>query len=123
MLAKVNPTTTKSWQNLRRHFEKIQNIHMKTLFAEDSRRFDKFSNRFKDLIVDYSKNRITQDTLKGLIALAEECELKNAIKNMFSGEKINETENRAVLHIALRNRGKPPHFRQYLIDITDGAHK
>ena len=108
MLNKKNPTTTKNWQNLRRHFEKTKNLHMRTLFAEDPQRFDKFSILFNDLIVDYSKNRITQDTLKGLIALAEECELKNAIKNMFSGEKINETENRAVLHIALRNRANNP---------------
>ena len=108
MLNKKNPTTTKSWQNLQRYFEKTKNIHMKTLFAEDSQRFDKFSIRFKDLIVDYSKNRITEETLKGLIALAEECDLKNAIENMFSGAKINETENRAVLHIALRNRANNP---------------
>jgi glucose-6-phosphate isomerase len=108
MLAKMNPTTTKSWQNLRRHFENTKNIHMKTLFAEDPRRFDKFSIRFNDLLVDFSKNRITQETLKGLIALAEECDLKNAIENMFSGTKINETENRAVLHIALRNRASTP---------------
>ena len=108
MLAKMNPTTTKSWQNLRRHFENTKNIHMKTLFAEDPRRFDKFSIRFNDSLVDFSKNRITEETLKGLIALAEECDLKNAIENMFSGTKINETENRAVLHIALRNRANNP---------------
>jgi glucose-6-phosphate isomerase len=104
----MNPTTTKSWQNLCRHYEKTKNLHMRTLFAEDPRRFDRFSIRFNDLIVDYSKNRITEETLKVLIALAEECDLKNAIENMFSGAKINETENRAVLHIALRNRGNSP---------------
>ena len=108
MLNKKNPTTTKSWQNLRRHYEKTKNLHMRALFAEDPQRFDKFSIRFNDLIVDYSKNRITQETLKGLIALAEECDLKKAIENMFSGIKINETENRAVLHIALRNRANNP---------------
>ena len=108
MLNKKNPTTTKSWNNLRRQYEKTKNLHMRTLFAEDPRRFDRFSIRFNDLIVDYSKNRITEETLKALIALAEECDLKNAIENMFSGEKINETENRAVLHIALRNRGNSP---------------
>ena len=81
---------------------------MRTLFAEDPQRFDKFSIRFNDLIVDYSKNRITEETLKALIAFAEDCDLKNAIENMFSGEKINETENRAVLHIALRNRSNNP---------------
>ena len=100
MLNKKNPTTTKSWNNLRRQYEKTKNLHMRTLFAEDPRRFDRFSIRFNDLIVDYSKNRITQETLKVLIALAEECDLKKAIENVFSGAKINETENRAVLHIA-----------------------
>jgi glucose-6-phosphate isomerase len=108
MLAKVNPTTTKSWQNLRRHFEKIRNIHMKTLFAADPQRFDKFSIRFNDIIVDFSKNRITEETLERLIGLAEAAGLKNAINDMFSGEKINETEDRAVLHTALRNRGNTP---------------
>jgi len=108
MLNKKNPTTTKSWQNLRRHYEKTKNLHMRALFAEDPRRFDKFSIRFNDLLVDYSKNRITQETLKVLIALAEECDLKKAIENIFSGTKINETENRAVLHIALRNRASNP---------------
>ena len=108
MLAKMNPTTTKSWQNLRRHYEETKNLHMRDLFAEDPRRFDKFSVRFNDLLVDYSKNRITAETLKGLMALAEECDLKEAIENMFSGAKINETENRAVLHIALRNRANNP---------------
>ena len=108
MLAKVNPTTTKSWQNLRRHFEKIQNIHMKTLFAEDPQRFDKFSIHFNDIIVDFSKNRVTEKTLERLIGLAEACGLKNAINDMFSGKKINETEDRAVLHTALRNRDNTP---------------
>jgi glucose-6-phosphate isomerase len=108
MLAKMNPTTTKSWQNLRRHYEKTKSLHMRDLFAEDSRRFDKFSICFNDLLVDYSKNRITEETLKGLIALAEECDLNNAIEKMFGGAKINETENRAVLHIALRNRANNP---------------
>ena len=108
MLNKKNPRSTKSWQNLRRHYEKTKNLHMRALFAEDPRRFDKFSIRFNDLLVDYSKNRITQETLKVLIALAEECDLKKAIENIFSGAKINETENRAVLHIALRNRASNP---------------
>jgi len=108
MLTKMNPTTTKSWQNLRRHYEKSKTLHMRDLFAEDPRRFDQFSIRIKDMIVDYSKNRITAETLKHLIALAEECGVKEAIDNMFDGERINETENRAVLHIALRNRENTP---------------
>ena len=108
MLSKMNPTTTKSWQNLRRHYEKVKTHHMRDLFAEDPRRFDQFSIRFNDMIVDYSKNRITAETLKGLIGLAEECDLKKAIENMFGGAKINETEDRAVLHLALRNKDNTP---------------
>ena len=108
MLAKKNPTTTKSWQNLQRHYETAKDIHMRDLFADDPRRFDKFSTQFNDILVDYSKNRITEETIKNLIALAEECDLKKAIGQMFAGKKINETENRAVLHIALRNRENTP---------------
>jgi glucose-6-phosphate isomerase len=108
MLPKVNPITTKSWQILGRHYVKMKKVHMKTLFAENPQRFEKFSSRFNDMLIDYSKNRITEETLKLLIALAEDCDLKGAIENMFSGEKINETENRAVLHIALRNRSNTP---------------
>jgi glucose-6-phosphate isomerase len=104
MLNKLNPTTTKSWQNLERHYEKTRNLHMKTLFAEDPHRFNKFSIRFNDILFDYSKNRITEETITLLIALAKASGLTTAIDNMFSGEKINETENRAVLHTALRNR-------------------
>jgi len=108
MFPKLNPVTTKSWQILSRHYTKMKKVHMKTLFAEDPQRFEKFSCRFNDILIDFSKNRITAETLKLLIALAEECGLKRAIENMFSGEKINETENRAVLHIALRNRDSAP---------------
>ncbi len=108
MLAKKYPTTTKSWQNLSRHYETVKDLHMRDLFADDPRRFDKFSIRFNNILVDYSKNRITQETIKNFIALAEECDLKKAIDNMFTGEKINETENRAVLHTALRNRDDTP---------------
>ncbi len=81
---------------------------MKTLFAEDPHRFNEFSIRFNDILVDYSKNRITEETVKLLKALAEESGLKDAIENMFGGERINETENRAVLHTALRNRNNTP---------------
>ena len=108
MFVKVNPTSTKSWQNLSRHYEKTKHVHMKTLFAEDPQRFAKFSIRFNDIIVDFSKNRITAETIKLLITLAEASGLKNSIENMFGGEKINTTENRAVLHTALRNRDNHP---------------
>jgi glucose-6-phosphate isomerase len=108
MLPKVNPIMTKSWQSLNRHYAKMKKIHMQTLFAEDPQRFNKFSRRFNDMLIDFSKNRITEETLKLLIALTKECDVKSAIEKMFSGEKINETENRAVLHIALRNRNNAP---------------
>jgi glucose-6-phosphate isomerase len=81
---------------------------MRELFAEDPGRFETFSIRFNDIMVDYSKNRITEETLKSLIALAEECELGKAIESMFAGHRINETEDRAVLHTALRNRDNTP---------------
>ena len=108
MLAKKNPTATKSWQKLRQHYEKIKDLHMRDLFAKDPRRFETFSIRFNDIIVDYSKNRITKETIKSLIALADECELGNAIDSMFAGKRINETENRSVLHTALRNTDNTP---------------
>jgi len=108
MLTKIDPTTTKSWKNLSDHFEQMKSVHMWDLFSEDSERFDKFSLRFNDILVDYSKNIITEETKKLLISLAEEVDLQDGIEKMFTGDKINETENRAVLHIALRNRGNAP---------------
>ena len=108
MLQKVNPTETKSWRQLREHFEKIKDIQMKDLFANDPQRFSRFSIRFKDILLDYSKNRITEETLQLLLKLADESGLSDAIQQMFDGAKINETENRAVLHIALRNRENSP---------------
>ena len=108
MLKKTDPTRTKSWQALVSHFEEIINTHMKDLFHSDPRRFEKFSIRFKDILVDYSKNRITEETLDLLIQLAEDVHLADAIEKMFQGDSINETENRAVLHVALRNRHNHP---------------
>ncbi|UCH20654.1 MAG: glucose-6-phosphate isomerase, partial [Deltaproteobacteria bacterium] len=105
---KINPTKTRSWQKLAGHFEKIKAVHMRDLFTRDPQRFQKFSIRFNGILVDYSKNRITEETLQLLIGLAEKADLKNAIESMFSGKKINETENRAVLHVALRNRENTP---------------
>ncbi len=104
MLKKMDPTKTQSWQRLAVHAESVKPLHMKALFAEDPQRFERFSIRLDDLIVDFSKNRITQETLDLLIGLAEECGVRDAIGSMFAGEPINETENRAVLHVALRNR-------------------
>jgi glucose-6-phosphate isomerase len=98
----VNPTKTASWKQLQNHFEGLKGVHMKDLFAQDRNRADKFTIKWEDFYLDYSKNRITEETLIGLIKLAEEVKLKDAIDCQFSGEIINQTEGRAVLHPALR---------------------
>ena len=108
MLRKIDPTATKSWKKLTGHFEQMKSVHMRDLFSEDPGRFDKFSLLFNDMLVDYSKNIITDETKKLLIGLADEVDLKDGIEKMFRGDKINETENRAVLHVALRNRENSP---------------
>ena len=108
MFPKVNPTITPSWQALRQHRQLFEDVQMKDLFYNDPERFSRFSLQFGDLLFDYSKNIVTENTVEILLQLAEECQLKDAIEAMFTGEKINETENRAVLHTALRNfSGKP----------------
>ncbi len=104
MLPRINPTSTQAWFLLKKHFEEEMNRkHMRDLFAAEPERFQKFSLCLEDLVFDYSKNIINQKTLKLLLELAEDCKLKDAIKAMFDGDKINETEGRAVLHTALRN--------------------
>jgi glucose-6-phosphate isomerase len=108
MLKKIKPTTTRSWAALCDHFDRVRDIHLRDLFAEDGDRFQEFSLRFKDILVDCSKNRITGETLELLMGLARETGVEDAIQNMFSGERINETEGRAVLHVALRNSGGRP---------------
>ncbi len=104
MLNRQNPTRTKAWKKLEAHFQLLKDRHMKGLFAEQPGRFERFSIQFEDMLVDFSKNRITEQTLQLLLELAEECRLRESIEQMFTGEKINETEGRAVLHTALRNR-------------------
>ena len=108
MLTKINPTKTKSWKKLKEHYKVMKNRHMVDLFRRDLKRFSRFSLRFEDVVVDYSKNIITQETLRLLLGLARECKLKGAIERMFIGDEINETEKRAVLHVALRNRSNTP---------------
>ncbi|MCU0593568.1 MAG: glucose-6-phosphate isomerase [Desulfobacterales bacterium] len=108
MLPKIDPTATAAWKKLAAHHAEMQRMHLKRLFAEDPERFAKFSIRFDDILVDYSKNRVTIETLSLLQSLAEACGLKAAIEKMFAGEPINETEGRAVLHTALRNRANTP---------------
>lgn len=106
MLPKINPTTTQAWFLLKKHYEdEMSRTKMKDLFKADEKRFQKFSVQQPQLLFDYSKNILTEKTLQLLLQLAEECKLKDAIHAMFSGLKINETENRAVLHTALRNFG------------------
>lgn len=105
----INPTQTAAWQALQKHFDEMKDVTIADLFAKDGDRFSKFSATFDDqMLVDYSKNRIAEETLAKLQDLAKECDLAGAIKSMFSGEKINRTENRAVLHVALRNRSNTP---------------
>ena len=97
-----------TWKELANHFSKISTVKMRTLFNEDARRFEKFSLTYDDILFDYSKNHITEETIDLLIALVECLDLRVWIERMFSGEKINFTENRAVLHTALRNRSDAP---------------
>jgi glucose-6-phosphate isomerase len=110
MLPKVNPTKTRAWKKLKEHYRLMKNRRMVDMFREDAQRSTKFSIRWGELLVDYSKNLITEETLRLLLDLAAECRLSEAIGKMFAGKKINETEGRAVLHIALRNRSNTPIF-------------
>src|SRR4051794_14378190 len=113
MFPKNNPTNTQAWLLLKRHYdEEMQRTHLRKLFASDVDRFKKFSAWFDDILFDYSKNIINSKTLQLLFQLAEECQLKDGIAAMFEGEKINETENRSVLHVALRSFSD----REYLVD-------
>lgn len=120
MFPKINPSTTNSWNNLQAHFEEMKDVHMKNLFAKDENRFDKFSIQTEELLFDFSKNIITDKTMQLLRQLAADCQLPEAIKAMFSGEKINNSEKRAVLHTALRNFSNEPvvvEGRDIMIDV------
>ncbi len=112
MLPKINPTTTKAWEQLREHAEKMKTVHLRGLFSNDPRRFDTFSITEPDLLFDYSKNIITPETISLLLELAKQCKLKEAIAAMFNGDMINETEHRSVLHTALRNFSKDPVYSE-----------
>ncbi|MGR6981065.1 glucose-6-phosphate isomerase [Testudinibacter sp. P27/CKL/0425] len=112
----INPTTTKAWQALEAHKQQQQAVTIAQLFAQDNARFERYSLEFNnEILVDFSKNPINQDTLNLLRQLANECALPQAIEAMFGGEKINRTENRAVLHTALRNRSN----QAVLVDGND----
>ena len=108
MLPGINPTTTKAWKELEAYYAEFNGTHMKDLFAKDSERFNKYSLRFEDILLDFSKNRIDEKVMSLLMQLANECGLKSAIDSVFAGEAINVTEGRAVLHSALRNRSNTP---------------
>ncbi|MCG6201405.1 glucose-6-phosphate isomerase [Psychromonas antarctica] len=109
MLKNINPTQTAAWSDLQALFAKHEKMAMSDLFAKNPDRFKQFSRQFEDsLLVDFSKNLITEEILGKLVELAEQVDLKGAIKAQFSGQKINVTEGRAVLHSALRNRSNTP---------------
>lgn len=108
MLPNINFTTTQAYKYLTDHYIDLAPQHLKDLFAADGQRFNKFSVLFEDILVDFSKNRIDDQTLSLLVQLAKECRLNEAIEAMFKGDKINVTENRPVLHVALRNRSNEP---------------
>ena len=97
-----------AWKALDAHYKKTAKMHMRTLFEKDPHRFAKFSLMVNDILLDYSKNRVTEETMLLLLKLAEQADVKGWIEKMFAGEKINLTENRAVLHVALRNRSNRP---------------
>ncbi len=101
-------TQLTTWKALQAHYQEMQHVQMRELFARDPHRFDRFSLRFEDILFDYSKNRITEKTMALLVDLARQSGLPQKIGAMFTGEKINVTEDRAVLHVALRNRSNRP---------------
>lgn len=108
MLNRQNPLQTAAWAALQVHYDAMKDQSMSDLFVENPRRFEQFSLELEDLLVDFSKNIISEETLALLIDLANETGLAAGIASMFGGEKINETEDRAVLHVALRNLSGDP---------------
>ena len=108
MLPKINPTETAAWKSLIEHQVEMKKVQMKDMFKKNPKRFEQMSIKFEDILFDYSKNIINEKTLEKLFELAEECKVKVAREAMFSGEKINQTENRAVMHTALRNFSDTP---------------
>jgi len=108
MLQRQNPTQTAAWKSLESHYEQMKKIHLKDLFNADPNRFKHFSLRMGDLLVDYSKNIITDKTMQLLYDLAKETKWRDGVEKMFAGDVINETEGRSVLHVALRNRSGNP---------------
>lgn len=139
-LQNTDPTTTQAWKKLTQHYGITKDIHLKTLFSADANRADKFSLSWNDFLFDFSKNRISEETLSLLVELAHEVSLKDAISKYFKGEAINQTENRAVLHTALRAKKSDSvlvdgvnvipevyevkeHIRSFTNDIISGTKK
>src|SRR5215218_6928945 len=110
MFPKINPTGTKAWKELEQHSLLMKQMHMKDLFRHDPQRFQKFSFCFDETVLDFSKNMITEETVKLLMQLARECKLTEAIEALFEGDFINQTEHRSVLHMALRNFSDKPFY-------------
>jgi glucose-6-phosphate isomerase len=110
MLPHINPTSTAAWNIVKENAERLKKNHLKQLFIEDKERFQKFSYCLNDTVFDLSKNLIDEPSLKALLQLADECKLKDGITALFNGDLINETEQRAVLHTALRNFSGQPVF-------------
>lgn len=108
MFPKINPTQTPAWKKLKEQADWMTGARISKLFTLDPQRFEKFSLRFEDILFDYSKNIITEETMELLLELAAECKVKEGIEAMFNGEHINQTEDRAVLHTALRNLSGEP---------------
>ncbi len=108
MFPTVNPTTTAAWKELEAYFKTFKGIQIKDLFAKDAERFEKYSVTFEDMLVDFSKNLVDDRVFSLFMQLARECGLQEAIVSQFVGEKINKTEDRPVLHTALRNRANTP---------------
>lgn len=107
-LKAIDPTTTHAWEELEAHISQLDDTSLTEIFAADPRRFDKYHLDACGILVDFSKNLVTDGTMKLLYELAEETEVKDAVEKMFTGDKINQTEDRAVLHTALRNRDNTP---------------
>ena len=117
-LKSINPTTTSAWKKLESHFNSIKDDHMKDWFAQNPNRANEFTIEWDDFYVDYSKNRITSETIELLLNLADEVDLRDAISKYFEGDIINETEGRAVLHTALRAL-KDSNINQGGVNVVD----
>ena len=115
-------TRSPAWKALKTHHKAMAGVHMRDLFAQDGKRFDKYTLRFNDLLLDYSKNIITDTTLQLLLDLAREAKVLEHAASMFNGDKINFTENRSVLHVALRNRSNRPILCERK-DVMPGVNK